>query len=999
MFTILWGAVRSRAVQAGTLLVLTALPAAVAAAAPWFVLTETARTAAVTAGSTPQAQRTVVIHWDSETGDAPAEALAAFGEAVRRTLPMPGADGVTGLSRPMSVTDRTGVPDHINVDYRDRFCRHVSFSSGACPAAPGDAAITETVADRLGVRTGDTLDVQATTAAPKIPMRVTGIYAITDPAAGYWADELFRVGSGLDPIYTVAATFTGAPLDQPVFAWSAEVPVPLLRGDGGYDLGAAIAAAGELGDIVDPTRSLRADLSGAGDRLLRAVLLGSIPALLLGWYAIALAGRYTARDRRRDAALLKLRGGERSRLITLLSGQHLAPLLAGGLLGAAAGLAAARVLSGPGTLTAAALSVAAAAGVAVVALFTLVVGDLLLIRTPVVVLQREVPATRSGRAALLADVVLVAIAGAAAYQARSGSPDAGVGALAAIAVAVAVAVLVARLLIRAADRGGGAALRTGHLRVGLTAVRMSRLAGLDRVFALLAIAVALLVTTSGATAADRSAHTVRAESELGAARVLTVSAENWTVLQHAVATADPQGRYAMAAAVDRQANPPVLAVDTARLAAVGAWRPEYGPRPRPPARSDPVPPVTGRQLVLTARNDRGVRADIDLVLLNENTGGRVQVAFDLGPSGEQTVTVPVAGCDGGCRLVRWQIPAQLGPDGKPIPKPIVLRSLTQRGPDAALLGTDRLTDTTRWRTVAGDGGLELSAGPRGLAVGPPRGASRSESDRLYAVDTALPLPLLLAGPAPIPWRFGEPGLTVTGAGPVPSRVTATVPALPVLGAAGLLTDFDALRRLAGEADPTGVTQVWLTADAPGPVVDRLRAAGLTVLADETAADRAARTPGRGTAPAGTFTVFCAVIALLTAAAATAVAASVDRAPQRAAATALRVQGLPARTLAGTRYLGPFALVGAAVLGGVLAASVARRVAGEPDSFFADGWRLLPPPEVLGWGPLLISGLAAMLCLSALAGLIAVSDRTSRDGGTSRTGRAGRAGRADRAGDR
>jgi putative ABC transport system permease protein len=234
---------------------------------------------------------------------------------------------------------------------------------------------------------------------------------------------------------------------------------------------------------------------------------------------------------------------------------------------------------------------------------------------------------------------------------------------------------------------------------------------------------------------------------------------------------------------------------------------------------------------------------------------------------------------------------------------------------------------------------------------------------------------------------------VPGAGQVPARDTATVTVLPALGATGLLTDFEALRRTAGEADPAGVTQVWLTADAPAVVVDRLKEAGLTVLADETAVSRATRTPGRGTAPAGTFTLLCAVIALLTAAAATAVAASVDREPQRASAAALRVQGLPGATLVASRYLGPFALVVTAVLGGVLAASVARRVAGQPGSFFADGWRLLSPPEVLGWGPLLISGLAAMLCLAALAWLIAMSGRSSPPGGTGRTHR------PDRVGDR
>ncbi|MFB9336022.1 ABC transporter permease, partial [Actinoplanes octamycinicus] len=235
------------------------------------------------------------------------------------------------------------------------------------------------------------------------------------------------------------------------------------------------------------------------------------------------------------------------------------------------------------------------------------------------------------------------------------------------------------------------------------------------------------------------------------------------------------------------------------------------------------------------------------------------------------------------------------------------------------------------------------------------------------VEAPLPLPLVQAGPSPVPWRYGEPALNVSGT-LVPGRVTATLPALPVLGAAGVLTDFDALRRVAAETGAPGVTQVWLTADAPAAVVDRLRDAGVLVLSDETAVARAARTAGRGTAPAGSFAVLCAVVAVLTAAAMCAVAASVDRAPQRAAMAALRVQGLPATTAAASRYLGPFTLAGCGVAGGVLATLLARRLTAEPDSYFEDGWRLLPPPEVLGWRPLLLSGLAAMLALAALAAM-------------------------------
>ncbi|MFB9336023.1 ABC transporter permease, partial [Actinoplanes octamycinicus] len=223
----------------------------------------------------------------------------------------------------------------------------------------------------------------------------------------------------------------------------------------------------------------------------------------------------------------------------------------------------------------------------------------------------------------------------------------------------------------------------------------------------------------------------RAEAELGAGRVLTVRAANWTALRHAVAVADPRGRYAMAAAVDRQSSPPVLAVDTGRLAAVGAWRPEFGPRPAPAPQLDPVPLITGTALVLRIRNDRPAAASVDLILLNEATGAKVEAGFGPVPPGEHTVTAALTGCADGCRLARWQIPAPIGPDGVPAREPVTLRSLVQRGPDAELLTPDRLADAGEWRTGAADLGLVLAGGPGGLTVAAGGSAAKPGGDRLF----------------------------------------------------------------------------------------------------------------------------------------------------------------------------------------------------------------------------------------------------------------------------
>ncbi|BBH68957.1 hypothetical protein ACTI_56420 [Actinoplanes sp. OR16] len=966
MFRIVAGAVRLRAAQAVALLILTALPATVAAAAPWYAAAAEARASQLALASAPEGDRIITIHQaaDMSAGD-PQAVLSGFGRAVAGVLTMPGATPILGLALRTTVDIPGGGRDQVAVVARDGFCGQVRLT-GRCPERAGEGSLSAETARRLGVGPGGRVVVRANPEAPPVPITVTGVHQPTDPSAGYWADPLFRSESGLDPIFTVPAT-ASAGLGTPTLAYAAEVPLPVLRGDGGYDLGAAVAAAGVF-PVTDPTGPLRAILAGERDRLVRGVLLAAVPALLLSWFAIGLAGRFTADDRRTDAGLLRLRGLTGRRLRLLLAGQHLPPLLGGGLLGALAGPIVALSLVGEiGNFTPAVplvgVSAAATAGVVLVAMLTLLTADLMMARAPVVVLLRRVVPARRGWIAGIVDVLLVTVAVAAVYQARSASPDAGVGALAPAAAAVAVAVVLARLFARAADRGGGAALRSGRLGWGLTLVRMSRRPAADRLFALTAAAVALLAVALGATAASREARRDRAEAELGAARVLTVRATTWTALTHAVEEADPAGRYAAAAVLDRAGNPPLLAVDASRAAAVAAWRPEYGPKPvRQPA---PAPEllVGGRQLTISLTNGRAIPAALDLVAQNRATGAAVRVPFGRVPPGEHTVTAALQGCDDGCRLVRWELPALPGPDGSPDRGTVTLHELRGDEAGTTLISRAEFADPARWRTSTGSVGLELRGGSGSLSLTASAGeGGGSARDVLYAADTALPLAVTLAGPAPATWRFEDARLEPAGTAAIPVRVTATPRVLPVLGTAGVLADLSALTRLAGDTPPGGVTQVWLAPDAPESVVDGLRAS-LTLLADDAVAARASRLPARGVAAAGPFALFAAIVAVLVAAAVNAVAATVDRAPRRAMLAALRTQGLPAATAAATRRTGVAAIVISGAGGGLLAATLAREAAGPPDSLFADGWRLLAVPEVLGAFPLLTAGLAALLLLT------------------------------------
>src|SRR5204862_5405885 len=76
------------------------------------------------------------------------------------------------------------------------------------------------------------------------------------------------------------------------------------------------------------------------------VLVGAAQLLVLTWFALYLAGRYTVQDRRPDAALLKVRGAGSGRLLRLVAGQSAVPIVGGLILGVALGYLTGRWVGG-----------------------------------------------------------------------------------------------------------------------------------------------------------------------------------------------------------------------------------------------------------------------------------------------------------------------------------------------------------------------------------------------------------------------------------------------------------------------------------------------------------------------------------------------------------------------------------------------------------------------------------------------------------------------------
>ncbi|WP_433307262.1 FtsX-like permease family protein [Actinoplanes sp. CA-030573] len=975
MYFVSWGAVRRRTAQAVLLAVLAALAAAVASAGPWFGLTVASRAAGAEVAARPAAQRVITVHQpEAETNGDPRRALDALDARVHALLPLAGTTPILGLAQDTIYIDTLhgSAPSGMPVAYRDGFCDNVRLT-GACPTTPSTVAISDDVAKRLGLEIGDTFPVRPDGAVGSLTLRVVGVYV---PVGAYWTDKLFLAQGDLDPVFTTLDTFRQPQLGRPTLAVALPVPLPLLRGDALYDLNGVLNAAGtrfaaaQL-DLDNPTGELFDAVIADRATVLEGVLVALVQFLVLAWFALGLAGRLTGRDRRADAGLLKLRGATRGGLLRLTAGQHVPPLLTGAAIGLPLGILAAWLVAGSLPVRsewwiALLMAVGAVLAVALGGLLVLAAMDALAQRAPVVALLRRVPLARRDWRSRFVDLAFVALAAGAVYQARTGGPASGLGVAAPALVALAVGLLMARLLRWVADRAGGVALRAGRVRAGLTAVQISRQPGTDRVFTVLVLAVALIALTTGGLAAGHRARADRAAQELGAARVLTVRAESRTQLEYAVRQADPAGRQAMAVVVDTTADPPVLAVDSGRLAAVTTWKGPIGALTRPAPRPAPAPLITGRTLTVGIDRDPGGPALLGVILQHEGTGNGFRVELRGLRAGAQRATAAVPSCARapGCRLVGWQLfPAAGG---------LTITSVAQQGPAATVLDAAALADVRRWHAGYTGAAARYLSAQRGLAVS----ATDSSGTDVLAVDAPLPLPIVLAGARPDKWTFDDAMSARFGGTSTPVDVVATVPVLPVLGGNGLLTDLDAARRLAADADLGGTFQVWLAGGAPAPVVDALRAQGLTVLADHSAAARTAALAAEGSVVTAPFGLFVVAMALLLAATLIGVLAAANREPQIALLHALRVQGLSRRTAAVSGYLGMVALVLAGVAGGLVAALVAGPVAHVTAPPFADHWRVVPPPGVLS-PPVL--GLAAVAGLVVFGAAGWVATRAARKG--------------------
>lgn len=985
MLGLIFRALASRRAATWTLLVLTLLAAGAAAAAPQYVVTSMAELAQARAEAAPINQRLLTTQTRIPGNVLTADRVERFAETVTEALPLPGLTRIGGLQIPGTASGPLGSTGS-GLFYRDGVCDHLIID-GACPARPGEALVGRSTAAALGIEVGDEFSYSLPGARPTT-LTVSGLYRATDPYADYWAGRrLVGLGNPDDPsnvdrgatagvFTTVETMIAGEPRE-------AAATVEVIAGPGVF----AVTPPLEVRDAVDraqedllddgyesqaPMRAFAIGVYNSQIDIVRAVPVSLLELLAVCWVALYLAVRHGAQERRRDIGLLKLRGSGRGRMLLLALGQSAVPMVIGGAVGLTAMLP---LRPAPGTIDAATgrqadvLSLAAVAVAVLGALAAAAIAERRALTAPVALLMRAIPPRRTGWRYGTVDAVVVVLALAGVYEARSfAAADETATWLALLTpalLAVALGVLIARLLVPIAARAGRTALRAGRLGAAVTATELARRPAVPRLTALLTVAVALLATASAAADTIARAGADRAANEVGADRVLVVRAESRTRLLTVVREVDPEGRSAMAVVLSPTAA--VLAVDASRLAAVARWRGEYGAaearavadRLRVAAR-EPVT-VTGGTLTLDAGGGRD-RPLVGVTLVDA-TGSRVEAAF--GPIGgpRRTYTAKVPTCAGGCRLLA------VGLDGAGLPA-VEIHGIG--GVDPAVL-----TDRARWRTGFGGGAkpVEVSTGPAGLAL---RVTEQFMDTTVYLDDTPARLPAVATGSSAPLISAGNPQLQAFPGITLPVDVVGGAVALPRLGRSGTLVDLAAADRMWPDFGGGDSMQVWLTADAPDDLPDRLADLGVETISSVTTAGVADRY-GRQAVPVTVrFQLVAAAVAVLLAAGALGVVVAVERRPRAAELTALRRQGLPAAT-AGRAALGGYAVVvGLALVAGLLTAIAARTVLAVPTPLFPDDWNVLAAPPGARLLPLAAAVGAALLVYAAVVLTAAGRLRTRRE---------------------
>lgn len=1005
MISLVLAMVWARRGQAVTLALLSLLAVAAAVASPAYLRAVDLAVASGqvrTALSDERGFELNTLQNDRDSGNPDAGTAFSFADIGNVLASLPGFDYVYAAEFPAIGIE----PDPqlaSRFTYRQDVCPHLRMVSGRCLVGEGEVVIGRATADRLDIAAGDAIrltfavfsddprnPVYLPSGEPK-PLVVAGVYDVAEPSATYWGSHgYFATAAGDrpgEPVFTDAATLSSMDHGSTQVSIDGRARPEALRVQNLPALRSGLQQVKETALRIGPSVQMstaipalldRIEAGRAAARLIVPVV--AVPLVLLACLSIYLAVGYGTEGRRPELAIVALRGSRWWMRWWLATGESLVAIVAGAVLGCLAGqllVDAVAAWQFPDVDVSAGLSsLRYAPPAAVAAVLAAVLAQRRQLLSPVAELLRRAPAVSAGLRGLALEGAVAVLAVVATIQLYvSGGQLTGVGTFVPALVAVALALLAARLALPVITRYAVRALRRGRLGVALAGFQLSRRPGAARLFTVLVAAVAVAGYAACAVDVGARGRLVQAGVGNGADRVVTVQAVSRGRLLAAVAKVDPDGTFALAASRTPGTGdePPGLAVDTTRLAAVGNW-PDGGPSAG--AVGDALHPEAGPPVVFGGQDvtldvtASGIARDKPLrlgIAVSSTTGlGESTVQLGFLVDGPYTYQQRVGVCRDGCRLKGISVsgpPASTGLAGR-----ITVRAVRTVNPRADALPLATLRDPARWRVA--EEGATLSSAPDGLTVDIQAPAGLPTPIWVQPADTAYPLPVATSELSGVSTMTGFDGR------PVPVEVVARIPAVPRLGTGAVLADLTYLDRIATDSGSAQVPQVWLSAAAPDDVLDRINAAGLTVVDDISAGQLRAQLDQQGPALALWFYVLAGALAVALAAGALLMAASVDRVRRVEDLSALRAQGLRRGPLSRATLWTYPALVLAAVLAGLPIAVLL---------WWLTGWALPlagidpPPLPMPRWPGVVVFGLTGVAVLVVLAGVaFAAGRRTHRE---------------------
>ncbi len=945
---------------------------------------------------------------DEVSGPDSSNLLATVQQAARRKLArLPRLQDVLGPPvASLQVAAVIGPPgttgESATLVYRQRVCDHVRMRSGHCPRARGQVMISAGTAAAMGWHLGEGLVVD------QRRVTVSGLYDPVAPTGDYWGTSQYFAafsGSGvagssvssLDAVFATRATLEAQPgnieatagLERRVrVAQLRLVNTPALQKELLAYLVPLFTGNGQpVNDNADTAMtSVLQQAREIANGLVLPVDVVEAQLLALAWLVLFLVVANAAEARGPEVALAKLRGASLGSTLAFGLLDSVLLVLVAVPTGFALGWAAVRVIAAvhlaPGTpvvITPGSLVAAAAAGAGAVAAAVLATSGML--RRPVVEQWRR--ANRRGRPrSWIVDAVLVAatVAGLVVL-ARRGAIGSGRTTVLALAVpgllVVAAALLGSRLLPALCRAAAGPTRRPTRLAWFLAVRQLGRRPSTLRLALVLAVAFGLVTFGVDAWSVARGNQHDRAWLETGAAEVLTVSVPPGRDIGKIVDHLDPTGHRAVAVTEATDYNGPVpvqlLAVQPDRFARIAFWRPDFSAASLPSimhrltTRVAPPVPLTGDRLEVSVHvpEPLGRRPPLLVAYIAQQGAGLDPVTLGRLAPGSHDLRARIPCEQSGCRL------AGLHLDRPGVSFYRIRGRLT--------VHAVRVHDQGVWRTRDAD--LGTSGGWRAAGNGATAASTDGRTLTLH-VDAPLaqaPTWQVADWPQRLPALVGAPAYA--GAGPRVAGLSdeelhldpvAHGSAIPGAGVRGVVVDRTYAERAAFGASTFGTDTVWVTGGAATAFKQRLRRAGVSILATASGARQTAIYQRQGPALAVLLFLVGAALGCLLAAGGAVITLHIAGRRRTYEMAAMEAFGLRRRALFASLFaeqalLAAFGVavgVGAGVVGALLALPAVPEFADTPTA----------PPLLYGVRPLpvLVTVAVTVLVLGAVIAINAAA---------------------------